>query len=126
MPIYQDRMKQLYHRIYPTVTEAEHQLWRKLRGKQVLGVQFYRHKPLGDHLMDFFAYKVELGIELNGGQGDRSRVYGAAEAQDVLSAAQRVEVLRFDNLQVLTEMDAVLREIHTAVQERLDSRYFCS
>jgi very-short-patch-repair endonuclease len=35
------------------LTDSERVLWSRLRNKQLLGVQFYRQKPIGDHIVDF-------------------------------------------------------------------------
>ena len=116
MPVYQKRMKQ-YQRGYATMSDAEHQLWRKLRGKQILGVQFYRQKPLGDYIVDFYAYKVGLGIEV-----DLPARRIPDDECDRLLATQGLKVLRFDDAQILNDIDAVVTEIHVAVLDRLELR----
>lgn len=121
MPVYQNRIQRLYRRIPAAVSEAEHQLWRKLRGRQVLGVQFYRQRPLGDYLMNFYAYKVELGIEVHTGQVDRVQSHESDVGRDVLCASPGLKLLSFDDFQVLNEINVVIGEIHCAVRERLAS-----
>jgi len=32
------------------MTDCEQRLWSRLRRKQMLGVQFYRQKPIGDYI----------------------------------------------------------------------------
>jgi len=36
-------------------TDAELHLWYRLRRKQIHGVQFYRQKPIGRYIADFYA-----------------------------------------------------------------------
>jgi len=50
------------------MTDAEKLLWSKIRGKQLKGVQFYRQKPIGRFVVDFYCPKANLVIELDGGQ----------------------------------------------------------
>ena len=50
------------------MTDAEHRLWFRLRRKQLLGLQFYRQKPIGKYIVDFYAPAVALVIEVDGGQ----------------------------------------------------------
>ena len=50
------------------MTEAEKHLWKRLRGKQIGGLQFYRQKIIGNYIVDFFCPKASLVIELDGGQ----------------------------------------------------------
>jgi very-short-patch-repair endonuclease len=38
-----------------SLTESETALWSRLRGKQLLNIQFYRQRPIGQYIVDFFA-----------------------------------------------------------------------
>ena len=49
------------------MTDAEKQLWSKVRSRQLEGCQFYRQKPIGDFIVDFYCPKSGLVIELDGG-----------------------------------------------------------
>jgi very-short-patch-repair endonuclease len=49
-------------------TDSESTLWSHLRGKQIEGIQFYRQKPIGQYIVDFFAPRVKLVIEVDGSQ----------------------------------------------------------
>ncbi|MBI4528658.1 MAG: DUF559 domain-containing protein [Deltaproteobacteria bacterium] len=51
---YNRRLKQTARRLRAAMTDAEQRLWWRLRGKQLLGVQFYRHKPIGNYVVDLF------------------------------------------------------------------------
>jgi hypothetical protein len=46
-------------------TQALH-LWYRLRRKQILGVQFYRQKPVGNYIADFYAPAAKLVVEPDG------------------------------------------------------------
>ncbi|HWT83101.1 MAG TPA: DUF559 domain-containing protein [Candidatus Methylomirabilis sp.] len=50
------------------MTESEKALWSRLRNKQLLGVQFCRQKPIGRFIMDVFAPKAKLVVEVDGFQ----------------------------------------------------------
>lgn len=50
------------------MTDSEKALCQKLRNKQIKGYQFYRQKPLGVYIVDFYCPKGNLVIELDGGQ----------------------------------------------------------
>lgn len=116
---YNPRLKPLARRLRTGMTEAEQKLWRRLRGKQLQGVQFYRQKPLGPYIVDFFGPKAKLVIELDGGQHfeDRHRMRDAV--RDEWLKRQGLMVLRFDNLQVLQETETVLERIWRVMRERL-------
>lgn len=101
------------------MTAAEQALWFRLRRKQVLGVQFYRQKPLLDFIVDFYAPAAGLVIEVDGSQHcDKGRVL-ADRARDAALAGRGLRVLRFDNRQVLVETDSVMLVIWQIVAERL-------
>ena len=36
------------------MTDAEQMLWQRLRCKQILGLQFYRQKPILNFIVDFY------------------------------------------------------------------------
>jgi len=50
------------------LTDAEQRLWARLRRKQILGVQFYRQKPIGNYIADFYAPAAQLVVEVDGSQ----------------------------------------------------------
>lgn len=54
------------------MTESERVLWSRLRGKQLSGIQFYRQKPLGNYIVDFYAPKAKLVVEVDGSQHIRA------------------------------------------------------
>jgi very-short-patch-repair endonuclease len=41
------------------LTDSESALWSRLRGKQLMGIQFYRQKPIGQYVVDFFAPRAK-------------------------------------------------------------------
>ena len=49
------------------MTDAEHRLWQRLRRKQILGLQFYRQKPILNFIVDFYCSAANLVIECDGG-----------------------------------------------------------
>ncbi len=100
------------------MTDAERALWQKLRGKQIEGVQFYRQRPIGQYIVDFYAPAVRLVVELDGGQHFEGEEQARDAQRDKALRARGLCVLRFDNRQVPTEMEAVLEQVHRAVCDR--------
>jgi very-short-patch-repair endonuclease len=99
------------------MTEVETQLWSRLRRKQIQEVQFYRQKPIGNYIVDFYAPKAKLVIELDGSQHlEVANQYKDAK-RDAYLQALGLQVLRFNNLQVLQEIDAVMEVIFRKVTE---------
>ena len=116
---YNPKLKPLSRQLRTDMTDAEQKLWRRLLGKQLHDVQFYRQKPLGPYIVDFYGPKVKLVIEIDGGQHDEEIHRIRDIARDEWLMQQGLMVLRFDNLQMLRETKAVLAEIWRVVEGRL-------
>ena len=99
------------------MTEAEQLLWMHLRRKQVRGVQFYRQKPIGNYVVDFYAPRAKVVIEVDGSQHLQPDAAKADAKRDRYLSTLGLNVLRFDNLQVLRETDSVLDAIDRAVRK---------
>ena len=102
------------------MTDAEQTLWSKLRRKQIYGVQFYRQKPLGCYIVDFYAPGARLVVELDGSQHSEREHAQRDAVRDGYLQGLCLQVLRFDNLQVLKELEAVQGEIERVVNERVN------
>ena len=65
---YNKKLKARSRELRSSMTDAEIALWVKLRRKQLHGLQFYRQKPLGKFIVDFYCPAAQLVIEIDGGQ----------------------------------------------------------
>ena len=63
---YNRRLKTKARSLRTNPTDAELHLWYRLRRKQILGVQFYRQKPIGNYIADFICHTARIVIELDG------------------------------------------------------------
>lgn len=68
MQPYNKTLKEFSRTLRANMTDAEQCLWRRLRNKQLCGVQFYRQKPLLSFIVDFYCPRAKLVIELDGAQ----------------------------------------------------------
>lgn len=99
------------------MTGAEKLLWSKLRGKQIFGIQFYRQRPLGNYIVDFYAPTAKLIVEVDGAQHlSKTNAKRDVERDGYLNK-KGLKVLRFDNLQVLKDTEAVMEVILSAVRK---------
>ena len=100
------------------LTDAEQRLWSRLRRKQISGIQFYRQKPIGNYIVDFYAPSVQLVVEVDGSQHlEIAQASYDAERSEYLRQLG-LKVLRFDDRQVLMQTDAVVEEIFRTVGEK--------
>lgn len=116
---YDKKLKPYARQLRGSMTDAELRLWGRLRGKQINGVPFYRQKPLGPYIVDFYAAKAGLVIEIDGAQHVEPAHQARDDVRDAWLAQQGLKVLRFDNLQVLQETEAVLERIWSVVKDRI-------
>ena len=116
---YRKDLKKLSKRLRRQMTDAERKLWSRIRGKQICGVQFYRQKPLLDFIVDFYAPAARLVIEIDGGQHFEPEHQRQDALRDERLNEIGLEVLRFDNLQVLLELDAVVERIYEVVSRKV-------
>ena len=93
------------------MTDAEIALWSKLRRKQINKLQFYRQKPLGNFIADFYCPSAHLVIEIDGGQHYTEEGVTRDCRRDAFLNSIGLSVLRFSNLDVLGNMDGVISKI---------------
>lgn len=115
---YSRNLKPSSRELRTNMTDAERVLWSRLRGKQLLDVQFYRQKPLGPFIADFYCHACALVIEVDGGQHYEAEHARRDAERDKYLAEAGVLVMRFNNVQVLQETDAVVEEILKVMHER--------
>ena len=99
------------------MTMAERKIWSRLRGKQLLDTPFYRQKPIGNHIVDFYAPRAGLVVEVDGSQHKTPEHAAADERRDRALSGLGLRVLQFDSRQALKETGAVMERIHRAVAE---------
>ena len=97
------------------MTDAEQLLWKYIRRKQLCDIQFYRQKPIGKYSVDFYAPAAKLVIEIDGGQHFFDEGLRHDKERDCYLSLLHLQVLRFDNWQVLKSLNDVLNEIHRYV-----------
>ena len=116
---YARHLKPYSRKLRSNMTDAEQRLWHRVRRKQIEGVQFYRQKPLGPYIVDFYAPAAGLVVEIDGSQHFTEEGLAADGVRDAALAKMGLRVLRFNDRQVLLEMEAVLGEIWRVVVGRV-------
>ena len=112
MKPYNKNLKQASRDLRNNMTDAEKLLWSRLRNKQILGLQFYRQKPLLNFIVDFYCPSASLVIECDGSQNYTGEGLEADRIRDHALEHLGLKVLRFDNRQILAEIDGVVEKIY--------------
>ena len=113
---YNRQLKPLSRRLRLDMTDSEQLLWSRLRRKQILAVQFYRQRPIGQYIVDFYAPTAKLIVEVDGSQHFDNEHVVNDEQRDAYLNGVGLQILRFNNLQVLKELDAVMGVVFQAVK----------
>lgn len=116
---YDPKLKPKARILRNNMTDAEQRLWARVRRKQILGVQFYRQKPIGRFIVDFYAPSVQMVIELDGGQHFEPEQQRYDQRRSVFLEQQGLTVLRFTNLEVMKNIEGVMEVLLREVQGRL-------
>ena len=82
-----------------------------MRHKQLKGYQFYRQKPIGHFIVDFYCSKASLVVELDGGQHYGEEMKLRDSLRDKFMESAGLKVLRFSDREVFENLNAVLEKI---------------
>lgn len=108
---YDPWLKEYARKLRNNATKSEVRLWKRLKGKQMLGYDFHRQKPLLNFIADFYCYELKLVIELDGYYHKRGEVKIKDESKQQSLEKLGLTVLRFENDEVFEDLGAVLDRI---------------
>lgn len=98
-----------------TMTDAEHALWRALRGRRLEGFKFRRQHVIGPYIADFACIRRRLVIEADGGQHAESK---SDERRTAWLESEGWRVLRFWNNDILSNIEGVQERILEILESR--------
>jgi very-short-patch-repair endonuclease len=113
---YDPNLKKLARRLRMSSTMSEVLLWRCLKGKQVLGYDFDRQKPIGKYIVDFYCKELRLAIEIDGATHN-DKVHEDRMRQERLESLG-VRFLRFRDGDVKRNLEGVIEEIRKWIKEK--------
>lgn len=109
---YRKDLKATARDLRKNMTDAEKLLWSKIRRKQLKGVQFYRQKPLGKYIVDFYCPSAKLIIEVDGGQHYSDEGKAKVEKRDEYFNQLGFRVKHYSDREVLKNIDDVMEDIY--------------
>ncbi len=98
-------------------TDAEAQLWSRLRNRQLDGWKFRRQVPYGGYVLDFYCAEAKLAIEVDGGQHAEERKKHD-ERRTTFLGTEGVCVVRIWNSDVLNNIGGVLEMIYLTLGQQ--------
>jgi very-short-patch-repair endonuclease len=116
MLYYNQRLKTKARSLRANPTDAELRLWYRLRRKQILGVQFYRQKAIGNYIVDFYAPAAKVVVEVDGAHHFTPSQAKSDAGRSAYLEQRGLRVLRFDDRQVLLQIESVAQAIFQAMK----------
>ena len=114
---YKPYLKELARKLRNDSTKSEIKLWSYLKGKQFYDYQFTRQKPIDKYIVDFFCNKLQLAIELDGYFHQFEEIYENDKQKEKRLNELEIIVLRFQDDEVMNDIDNVLRSIAFYIEE---------
>ncbi len=98
------------------MTQPERELWTQLRGKRFVGVKFYRQFIIDPYIVDFAARVHRLVIEVDGD----THIHPEKDVRRTIHIErQGCRVIRFNNSDVMANIDGVMSAIGDALGHSL-------
>jgi very-short-patch-repair endonuclease len=111
------KLKPLARQMRKEPTAAEYKLWQRIRKQQVRGQKFRRQFTIDRFIVDFCCLSIRLVIEVDGPTHQYTEPEDAIRQEFLESLG--FEVLRFQNLDVLNNIEAVLDSIDALVMKKM-------
>ena len=96
-------------------TQAEAQLWSRLRGRQLDGLKFRRQHIIAGYIADFYCPAIHLAVEVDGPHHQRQRQQD--EFRSEVLAQCGVRVVRVSVDAVMNHLDEVIRYIRQVIAD---------
>ncbi len=114
---YNPKLKEYARRLRNNSTKSEIILWKYLKGKQMMGYDFHRQKPLDNYIVDFFCHELMLAIEIDGYTHLLEEVQVKDEKKEKRLYELGITVLRIQDNMVFNDIENVLRGIEVYISE---------
>ena len=102
-------MKKLARKLRKDQTDAERQLWKHLRNRQINNFKFRRQEPIEKYIVDFVSVEAKVIVEVDGGQHAEQIQHDKERTNYLEQLGYRV--LRFWNNEVTGNLQGVLEKI---------------
>ncbi len=125
LPLYYGASIEIFRRaevLRNHLTETKKLLWARLNNKQISGFKFRRQHPINQFIVDFYCHKAKLVIEIDGKIHEQKEVAEHDEGREYMLKGFGLEVLRFTNQEIETNLENVISQIQIKVRTCLSSK----
>lgn len=116
---YNPALKEKARKLRNNSTFTEILLWNYVKRKQMKGYDFHRQRPIDNYIIDFFCNELYLATEIDSEShyGNESKDERRQKKLEKLG----VQFLRFDDLEVVHNLEGVLKRIEKWIDEYEDN-----
>ena len=112
---YLDKLREIARNNRRNSTQAEFIMWQYLR-RNKFGYKFTRQKPMFRFILDFYCSELLLVIEIDGGSHIKKRERDIL--RDKFLRCLNIETIRFENEEILNNLEKVKNNIIKTIKER--------
>ncbi|MBN1496870.1 MAG: endonuclease domain-containing protein [Spirochaetes bacterium] len=111
-----DYIVQLARDMRNNLTPGERLLWERLKSRQLAGYKFRYQHPIYHYILDFYCDEKLLAIEVDGNVHKERKDYD--EYRDDFMKSLGIQTMRFDNDEIMNNIDTVLDMIKKELLEK--------
>ena len=119
---YNPILKERARRPRKRMTPGERHLWQHLKGKQMMGYDFDRQRPIDHFIVDFYCKALTLAIEIDGSSHDSPEAQARDDIRQKKLEALGVRFLRFREGAAQHNIDCVLTELRAWITAETRAR----
>ncbi len=108
---YEKKLKKFARNLRRNMTDAERFFWSKVRSRQLQGYQFYRQKPIGIYIVDFYCPVAKLVVEIDGGQHFDDQKMKKDKKRDAFLTGLGLRILRFSDREIFENIEGVIENV---------------
>jgi very-short-patch-repair endonuclease len=108
---YNPKLKYTARMLRKNMTLSEILLWQEIKGRQVLGHDFDRQRPIDNYIVDFYCKDLQLAIEIDGASHDSEGAYERDVKRQKKLESLGVHFLRIDDDLVKQDINIVIELI---------------
>jgi len=99
------------------MTLSEILLWQQIKGKQLLGYDFHRQKPIDEYVVDFYCPRLKLVLEIDGDSHDGKEEADRIRHEKLESLG--LTVLRFWDADVKSNVDGIVGQLREWIETQI-------
>ncbi|MZH02908.1 MAG: endonuclease domain-containing protein [Nitrospinae bacterium] len=116
---YDKSLKEKARSLRSNPTPAEKLFWKALKQMPFYKLRtFYRQKPIGSYIVDFYCHRFRLVIEIDGHSHGETETKINDQKRTEYLESQGLTVLRFTNQEVVKNTEAVMAKLEEIISEQ--------